>query len=305
MKPIVLLSSVGHQCVSFVWPHDLRYYAGYRFVEHRPQSTPDVLAHRALVSSDPPPEAEGEVARATGWLDNWQTSYAADVDQLQLRFHCFADGSARASVVENGGLQERHWRFMPESNGVRLWMTLKTFEPLPGGYILQQCARFSSGIGHGFRRRVARVPFLSELLMQALGNANGTMTWKREDGRWLPFPVPFTRCHTAAGAGIYEDSAGQVDCGLIVRESAPRDQAPDSYWRTVAPDATWKTWSAGLYWERAVAISNRHPADCLHVYVDLGPLEAGESRTVQGKLYWIESSKDDLLAAWQQEFGIG
>lgn len=291
--------------MSFVWPHDLRYYAGYRFVEHRPRSTPNALAHRPLVNPDLPLETEGEIAHSNGWLENWQTTYAAENDPLQLRFHCFADGSAMASVVENGGLQERHWRFVPESNGVRLWMRLQTFEPLPGGFILQQCARLSSGIGHGFRRYVARVPFLSELLMQALGNANGTLTWMRKDGRWQPFPVPFTRYHTAAGAGVYDNSDGRVDCGLIVRESAPRDQAPASYWHSVAPDATWQTWSAGLYWERAAAISNRHPADCLHVNVDFGPLVAGESRTVQGKFYWLEGTKEDLLTAWQREFGKG
>ncbi len=303
-KAIVLLSSVEHQCVSFIWPGALRYFAGYRFVEHQPRRSPDPLAQRTDCGSEPPPEPGGELARGAGWLDNWQTTYAGEKDPLQLRFHSFADGSATASVVENGGSQERRWRFVPESNGVRMWMTLRTIEPLPGAFIVQQCLRLSSGIGDDFRRTVARAPFLSELLMQALGNANGTMTWFLRDGRWLPFPVPFTRYHTPGSAGVYEESAGQVDQGLIVRQSAPRDQAPASYWRSVAPDATWETWSAGLYWERAAAISNRHPADCLHVNVDFGPLAAGESRTVQGKFYWMEGTKEDLLAAWQKEFGL-
>ena len=61
------------------------------------------------------------------------------------------------------------------------------------------------------------VPFLSEMLMQALGNANGTMTWVRRNNAWQALPLPFTRYHSAAGSGIYEDSAGQLDCGLIVR----------------------------------------------------------------------------------------
>jgi hypothetical protein len=238
-------------------------------------------------------------------LDNWQPFYAGGEDPLQLRFRCAPDGSATISVVENGGLQERSWRFIPEDNGVRIWMTLQTQEPLPGAYIVQQCLRFTGGIGYGFGRTVATVPFLSELLMQALGNANGTLTWARTSSRWQPFPVPFTRYHTEAGSGVYENSAGKVDQGLIIRESAPRDQAPASYWRSVAPDATWETWSAGMYWQRAAAISNRHPADCLHVHVDCGPLEAGETRTVMGKFYWIEGTKEDLLDIWQQEFQTG
>ena len=304
MTPVILFSSAEHQCVSFVWPQDLRYFAGYRFVEHQPQVTPEPLLHRPALTADLPPHAGGEMVRGAGWLENWKTIYAAVNDPLQLTFHCFADGSAVARVIENNGLQERRWHFLPEHNGVRLWMTLRTRESLPGSYIVQQCLRLSSGIGQDFRRTVARVPFLSELLMQALGNANGTITWARTAGRWQPFPVPHTRYHTEAGAGVDENSAGQVDCGLIVRESAPRDRAPASYWRAVAPDVAWETWAAGLYWERAVTISNRHPADCLHVNVDLGPLDAGTSRTVQGKFYWMEGTKDDLLAACRQEFDL-
>ena len=149
---------------------------------------------------------------------------------------------------------------------------------------------------------MARTPFLSELLMQALGNANGTMTWARREGKWSPFPVPFTRYHTVAGNGLYRDSSGLIDNGLIVRESAPRDRAPASYWPSAAPGAAWETWSAGLYWERTAYISNRHPADCIHAGVDFGPMEAGGSRTVQGKFFWIEGGKDDLLAVWEKEF---
>jgi hypothetical protein len=304
MKPIVLLSNLEHQCVSFVWPHDLSYFVGYRFVEHQPQVTPKPLLHRPTVTADLPPYAGDEMVPGAGWLENWQTTYAVADDPLQLRFHCFADGSATASVIENGGLQERSWHFLPQHNGVRLLMTLRTNEALRGSYIVQQCLRLSSGIGYDFRQTVARVPFLSELLMQALGNANGTITWARVSGRWHPFPVPYTQYHTQAGAGIFGNSAGQTDYGLIVRETAPRDRAPASYWREVAPDAAWETWSAGLCWERAAAISNRHPADCLHVYADLGPLDAGATRTVQGKFYWMEGTKDDLLAACRQEFDL-
>jgi hypothetical protein len=88
-----------------------------------------------------------------------------------------------------------------------------------------------------------------------------------------------------------------------VRESASRADAPASYWSMVAPDAAWETWSAGLYWERSAYVSNRHPADCLHAGVDMGPLEPGESRTVQGKFYWLEGTKEDLFDLWREEFG--
>ncbi len=242
------------------------------------------------------------MSRKDDWLDNWQTEYSDPADPLKLRFRTFVDGSAATSFMTNGGRQEWTMRFVPEDNGMRIWMTLLTQERIPGGYVVQQCLRLGSDIGFGFRGSVAHTPFLSELLMQLLGNANGTMTWMRSDGKWLPFPVPFTRYHTAAGQGVYEDSCGQIDQGLIVRESAPRDKAPASYWRDVAPDATWKTWSAALYWERSAFVSNRHPADCIHAGVDFGPLDAGEARTIQGKFYWLEGTKDDVLATWEKEW---
>ena len=46
-------------------------------------------------------------------------------------------------------------------------------------------------------------------------------------------------------------------------------------------------------------------ADCIHSGIDFGPLNAGAFRTVQGKFYWIEGTKDDLLASWQKDFGEG
>jgi hypothetical protein len=281
----------------------LRYFVGYRFVEHEPKMTAAPLSYKTIPQSKLPSELGGTYPRGADWLENWQTAYSGAEDPLRLRFQTFGDGSARASVVENNGRQERTWRFIPEENGVRLWMRLKTHEPIEGGFILQQCLRLTGGIGHGFNRTVATVPFLSELLMQALGNANGTLTWVRIDDEWAALPVPFTRYHTAAGEGVYDDSAGQVDCGLIVRESASRARAPVSYWQTAAPGAGWESWTAGLYWERTAYVSNRHPADCLHAGIDFGPLAAGESRTVQGKFYWLEGTKDDLFDVWQKEFG--
>jgi hypothetical protein len=57
-----------------------------------------------------------------------------------------------------------------------------------------------------------------------------------------------------------------------------------------------------MYWERTACISNRHPADCVHAWIDFGPLAAGQSRMLQGVVYFIEGSKNDLLALWQSDF---
>lgn len=302
MKPIIVLSNVEHSCATFLWPHNLDYYVGYRFVEQEPKITTEPLPHPTSQISQPPPATDDEYPRGENWLDNWQTAYDDSKNLHGLRFQTLADGSAIVRLLENNGQQEKSWRFVPEQDGVRCWMTLKTEQNITGGYILQQCLRLTSGIGYGFYPTIARVPFLSELYMQALGNANGTLTWGRKDNAWFQFPLPFTRYHLPLSEGVYNDSRGQVDYGLIVRETAPRGEAPASYWQATAPEATWETWTAGFYWQRAVYISNRHPADCLHIGVDFGPLEAGESRTVEGKFYWLEGTKDDLLNLWWKNF---
>ena len=150
---------------------------------------------------------------------------------------------------------------------------------------------------------MAHTPFLSELDMQAMGNANGTLTYARRDNEWFSFPVQHVVYPThVAFANTRESQGDYVDHGLIVRETPSRQLAPAKYWDRVAPGAVWKQITSGMYWERTAYISNRHPADCVHALIDFGPLAAGESRTLQGAVYFIEGSKDDLLALWQLDF---
>ena len=126
---------------------------------------------------------------------------------------------------------------------------------------------------------------LSELDLQAQHNPSATLTFCRKDGGWLKFPVPWTIYRPPGGAApISGESAGEIDHGLIVRESLDGQ------------------YTSGMYWERTVYVSNRHPADCLHSSVDFGPLEADESRTVHGKIYFVEGTKDQLLGKWRQDF---
>jgi len=166
-------------------------------------------------------------------------------------------------------------------------MQLTTPEPIPGSFAVQQCLRYSGRTNHPWRHVIACVPFLSEYDFQAQNNPNATLTFCRKDGKWLKFPVPWTVFRTTGGAApISRECEGEVDHGLIVRESLDGEYA------------------SGMYWERTVYVSNRHPADCLHASVDFGPLEAGCSRTVHGKFYFIEGTKDQLLEKWQQDFPI-
>ena len=154
-----------------------------------------------------------------------------------------------------------------------------------------------------WRKSIAHIPFFSELDMQAMGNANGTLTYTLCEGAWHQFPVPYTVYTTKAALSSQNSPQTEtVDHGLILRETPPREVAPERYWNEVAPGTSWERMTAGMYWERTIRVSNRHPADCLHAWVDLGPLEVGQSRTVCGKIYLIEGTKDDLLDHWRVDF---
>ncbi|HEX6383204.1 MAG TPA: hypothetical protein VF177_00905, partial [Anaerolineae bacterium] len=196
-------------------------------------------------------------------------------------------------------------RVFLSTGGRRVWMwqRLTTPEPIEGAYCLQQCLRYTGGYNAAWRQSVARILFLSELDMQAMGNPNQSLTYARRDGRWFRFPVEHTVYATRAGRQLLADSSlPPIDHGLIVRESPSRKEAPQSYWDRVAPDARWVQVASGMYWEQTACVSNRHPANCVHAWIDFGPLDAGQSRTVQGKFYFIDGTKDDLLAAWRKDF---
>jgi hypothetical protein len=77
---------------------------------------------------------------------------------------------------------------------------------------------------------------------------------------------------------------GEVAHGLIIRESLDG------------------RFSSGMYWERTAYVGNRHPADCLHAAVDFGPLSAGQHRTVHGKFYFVEGTREQLLEVWRSDF---
>ena len=295
MKPAVVLSRSDAQCATFFWRERPAFYVGYRFIEHHPEVIESPLpgvdelptgrfGEMPGADGDPLPGKEGDP-----WGKGWAVSYEEDDpdDRIQLSFRASADGSAWARGLDNGGAQERMFFFRPEDDGVRMWMTLATREPIEGAIAVQQCLRYSGSTNVAWRQSVACIPFLSEFDVQAGGKPNDSLTYGRRDGCWVRFPIALTAYHTPGNLPLLnERSSGEVAHGLIVRESLDGKYA------------------SGMYWERTAYISNRHPADCLHASVDFGPLGAGASRTVHGKFYFVEGAKEDLLRAWCRDFPV-
>lgn len=294
MMPSIALSSVIAQSVTFFRPEEPEVYIGYRFMEHNPEIRPGPFPKidqgpACPLGDMPKPEDDSLLEAYNPWDKEWFATYdeKRPSDPIQLHFRAYRDGSAWASGLDNQGKQKRSFFFKPVRDGVLLWMQLASSEPIPGSFAVQQCLRYSGSTNHPWRHVIACVPGLSEFDLQAQSNPNETLTFCRKDGNWLKFPVQHTVFHTTGGAApISRESMGAIDHGLIIRESLDGKYA------------------SGMYWERTVYVSNRHPADCLHASVDFGPLEAGGSRTVHGKFYFIEGAKDQLLRRWQQDFPI-
>lgn len=293
MKPIVVLSRADAQCATFYWPGQ-EFFIGYRFIEHDPETMLRPLPGIGAlpinkmgvmpVQDRQPMRARDADPLGLGWVAHYAENDPADA--IQLAFQSFADGSAWARGNDNRGAQRREFFFEPVDDGLLIWMRLVTDVNILGAFAVQQCLRFSGGTNEPWRQRVALFPRLSEFDMQAKGRPHDTLTWARSNDQWLPFPLPHTAYHTPPGKLLLgARSSGAVDHGLIVRESLDHSL------------------TSGMYWERTAYITNRQPADCVHASVGFGPLARGETRTVRGRFYLIEGTKDDVLQAWKGDFG--
>ena len=293
MKPIIVLSNAEQQCATFFWRENPQFYVGYRFIEHEPDVLPTPLPGIDLLPAAlgvvPPTSDKPALSGKEGdpWNNDWKVRHVDDHsgNGTQLSFATFSDGAALCRSAGNVSGQIREFFFEPVDDGVCLWMKLTSRAAIMGAFCVQQCLRFTGSSNVEWRRRVALVPFLSEFDIQARGKPLETITFARRGNQWLRFPLSHTRYHTAPGfALVAGKSEGEVDHGLIVRESL------DS------------KYCSGMYWERTAYISNRHPADCVHASVDLGPLDPGGSRLARGKVYFITGTKDDLLELWKKDF---
>jgi len=72
--------------------------------------------------------------------------------------------------------------------------------------------------------------------------------------------------------------------GLLVRESADR------------------TWVTGIGWEDYLSVQGHNPWSCLHASIRVGPLKRGESKTIRGRLFLFQGSRQNALERFDREF---
>jgi len=297
----VYLTRPSATCVTFVRPGAPETYIGYRIVEQEPERTERPLKTHASqpevgAGARPPWEvAEPPDIPKGQYTDDWLTNYASKQKRFKGtgRFSTDRNGVAWFEHLEAEGMV-RQLTFHAVADGIEMWMELSSESAIPGAYVVQQCFRLSGAMNQEWRHHVALVPELSEYDLWANEQPPRSLTFVRQDDAWLEVPPVERGVHydTPTGVemalmeGAESKAIAAVPHGLIVREAADGSSV------------------VGMFWQRTTRLSNHHPADCLHSFVDLGPIEAGGSRVVRGKVYWMAGTKDDLLEHWRRDFPI-
>jgi len=204
------------------------------------------------------------------------------------------------------------WTFylVPAVDGYKLlWMVDTKDAGLNQYYTAQECFRMSGATNKGWRQRIAFTPSFSEYdhwaAQKEAGLDKTSISFVRRRGEWETVPPVKMHiiCRTPMGLAMDRAIHGgelplldesepygpshfdpPIDCGLATR-STPDD-----------------SWVCALYWERTTHISDHHPADCLHAFVNLGPLGPNSKRAIRGRIYWMQASKNELYNRWKKDF---
>lgn len=99
------------------------------------------------------------------------------------------------------------------------------------------------------------------------------MAWKKEqqDGNFVFSGKWPTSNHDAYG-------------GLMVRESSDHK------------------WVMGIAWESFLSAQGHNPWNCMHLSVQVGPLNKGQTKTIRGKIYLFQGTKEDCLNLFKNDF---
>lgn len=61
-------------------------------------------------------------------------------------------------------------------------------------------------------------------------------------------------------------------------------------------------WAGGIAWEDSISAQGHNPWNCMHLSVKVGPLPAGVSQTIEGKLYLIQDDADAVRERYERDF---
>ena len=216
------------------------------------------------------------------------------------------------TVTEEGWVPQK-WTFhlAPAEDGVEiLWVIETTETGLPKFYSAQQCFRLGGITNQAWRRRIAEAPAFSEYDLWTRQAREGrqptSLSFVLRGGRWEEVPPISKRLVSATPLGVELALLGKSSAEILevldpLHEGA-LDREVDA--GLVARAASEAKWICALYWDRATHVSHHHPADCLHVIVNLGPIPPHGKRAIRGRIYWLRGGLDDLYQKWRREFAV-
>jgi hypothetical protein len=260
---------------------------GYRFHEHVPSFYGEIPAE----SADAPPDAAAI-----------EEAYASKPGVYKKIYEV---------TEEEWAPQTWTFYFVPAVDGCELLWVVDTKDAgLNEYYTAQECFRMSGETNKGWRKRIAFSPAFSEYdhwAAQDLEQQDKTsVSFVRRDGAWQAIPPVKMHIICRTPLGLAMDNA--LTGGDLPETDESEPYGPSRFeppidsglaTRSTAEDS----WVCALYWEGTTHITDHHPADCLHAFVNLGPLGPHSKRAIRGRIYWMQASKDELFERWKRDFG--
>lgn len=76
----------------------------------------------------------------------------------------------------------------------------------------------------------------------------------------------------------------------------------DSYAGIMIRESTDGRYVMGIGWASYLSAQGHNPWNCMHLSIKVGPLAKGKTRTIPGKMYLFEGTKEDCLQAFERDF---
>jgi len=93
----------------------------------------------------------------------------------------------------------------------------------------------------------------------------------------------------------------RADGRFVFDEKWPTSER-DAYAGIMIRESRDNRYVMGIAWNAFLSVQGHNPWNCMHLSVRVGPLAKGETNRIRGKLYLLEGSKEDCLAAFESDF---
>lgn len=91
------------------------------------------------------------------------------------------------------------------------------------------------------------------------------------------------------------------DCAFVFSQKWP-SPGPDATGGLIVRESTDGTGVSGIAWDDCLSVQAHNPWRCMHLAVRVGPLKRHDTRTIRGKLYPLEGTKEDCLRLYWSDF---